>query len=231
MYPYSVLMVDDDPAYLQRIYQEIEPHISSRFEVKILNDVEAISEIEHEAYDVYILDMEMPIMEGSTLAKKIKQENTEALIIFFTSHDDYALMCYELQPFRFVSKHDVQKLIKAFQDVRSELEKRYEKIEVCDEFGIECEIFLKDIECLYYQNYKVMLATKQRVYELRMTLHKFLEKYEQYPFVYISKQYVVSLQHIQSIDYDRNIVYLRSRSAKISRRRKVEFYRQYARGY
>ena len=64
-----------------------------------------------------------------------------------------------------------------------------------------------------------------------MTLHHFVEKYDQYPFVYISKQYVVNIQHIQSIDYERNIVYLKNGSAKISRRKKVEFYKQYAKGY
>lgn len=56
--------------------------------------------------DILILDIEMPKMSGFEIADYVKKSNPNCLIIFMTSHVNYAVDGYKLDIFRFVPKQD-----------------------------------------------------------------------------------------------------------------------------
>ena len=49
-------------------------------------------------YDVLFLDIEMPAMDGITLAKKLRERSDSIYIVFLTGHVEYALEGYEVMP-------------------------------------------------------------------------------------------------------------------------------------
>lgn len=55
-------------------------------------------------YQIYLLDIEMPGMNGLEVAKEIRTMDKRAVIIFITSYSDYVFSSFEVQPFRFVNK-------------------------------------------------------------------------------------------------------------------------------
>lgn len=68
-------------------------------------------------YDLVILDIEMPAINGMEVADAIRRLLPDILVIFVTSHTEYALDAYELSIFRYISKSDLEnKLRHAFLD-------------------------------------------------------------------------------------------------------------------
>lgn len=55
-------------------------------------------------YDLFLLDIEMPEVDGMTLAEKIHATLPSATMIFITSHLEYAISAYEFSIFRYIPK-------------------------------------------------------------------------------------------------------------------------------
>ena len=55
-------------------------------------------------YDAIFLDIEMPEMDGITVAKNLRKLHSDVPIIFLTSHIEYALEGYEVNALRYLTK-------------------------------------------------------------------------------------------------------------------------------
>jgi len=58
--------------------------------------------------DLVILDIEMPGYSGIEVADAIKKRFTDCIVIFLTSHLQYAVESYELQIFRYTPKRELE---------------------------------------------------------------------------------------------------------------------------
>lgn len=60
-------------------------------------------------YDVLFLDIEMPGIDGLTLAKRIRTSMPHVLLVFVSGRDRYVFKSFEVQPFRFIRKQEFLK--------------------------------------------------------------------------------------------------------------------------
>ena len=68
-------------------------------------------------YDLFLLDIEMPGIDGRELAKSIHNNMPAAKVIFITSHLEYAVEAYEFSIFRYIPKMAIEeKLFAALND-------------------------------------------------------------------------------------------------------------------
>ena len=68
-------------------------------------------------YDLLLLDIGMPGIDGMDLAKVIRDTMPAAKIIFITSHLEYAITAYEFSVFRYIPKNVIdEKLPPALED-------------------------------------------------------------------------------------------------------------------
>ena len=68
-------------------------------------------------YDLFLLDIEMPGVDGMALAKEISACLPAAKILFITSHLEYAIAAYEYSVFRYIPKDMIdRKLPVALED-------------------------------------------------------------------------------------------------------------------
>ena len=70
---------------------------------QLLYDVE-----EGAHFDLLLLDIEMPEKDGMCLAASLRRHLPMALIIFITSHTQYAVKAYELSVFRYIPKSEME---------------------------------------------------------------------------------------------------------------------------
>ena len=66
--------------------------------------------------DIFILDVEMPNMDGFELADKIREHTETSIIIFLTSHDEMASMGYKSKALRYVIKLNLERDIEEALD-------------------------------------------------------------------------------------------------------------------
>ncbi len=81
--PPKILLVEDDPSLGMLIKDFLG---MEGFDVVLARDgVEGLSSYTSYSFDLCILDVMMPLMDGFTLAKKIRKKNDEVPIIFLTA--------------------------------------------------------------------------------------------------------------------------------------------------
>jgi len=82
----KILIVEDTKSYLWIISQKLaeEGFIVSTAE----NGEEGLEAVNKEKPDLILLDIEMPKMDGLTMAKKLKESNINVPIIFLTNMGD-----------------------------------------------------------------------------------------------------------------------------------------------
>ena len=107
----KISICDDDICQQKRIcsllqqYEEAHPGLAARVSVfssgpELLNQAE-----EENGFDLYILDVIMPKMNGIELGLKLRSINSDGVIIYLTTSRDYAVESYLVQAFYYLLKH------------------------------------------------------------------------------------------------------------------------------
>lgn len=101
----TVLLVDDEELQLLRLQNEVKKVLGGQWEyLAFTNPVEALAAAAEKSVDVAFLDIEMPVISGIGLAKKLKERNPQVNVIFVTAYQDYALDAYRLHASGYVTK-------------------------------------------------------------------------------------------------------------------------------
>ena len=127
---FRVLIVDDEPkfrAYLQQVINWREHGFEICGEAK--NGAEALDLAAETLPDIALLDINMPILDGITLAEKLKEMRREISVVMITGHSEFAyarkalqlgVEDYLLKPF------NKEELLSALAKARAKLEKTLE---------------------------------------------------------------------------------------------------------
>ncbi|MBQ7712633.1 MAG: response regulator [Clostridia bacterium] len=109
-----VLLADDEKLQLLRLENVVRKVLPAEYEVSCyVNPVLAWEENEDKRVDLAFLDIEMPVLNGIGLAKKLKKNNPQVNIIFVTAYDHYALDAYKLHASGYVTKPVNAEMVRA----------------------------------------------------------------------------------------------------------------------
>lgn len=130
----KVLCLEDEEAILKNICASLELFFG---EVTGVQDgCEALELALSDAYDVLVLDISVPNIDGLDVAKKVRTINQKIPIVILSSHveQEYLWRAVELKITRYLAKpYDKQSFIKALEDVALELVGRIPTIRLNDE--------------------------------------------------------------------------------------------------
>lgn len=83
---FEILIADDHPIVRQGLRQAIEATTGLKVVAEVGDGQEALTQLRQLRPDVILLDVDMPIMDGFTVAQKLREEGTDVKVIFLTVH-------------------------------------------------------------------------------------------------------------------------------------------------
>lgn len=152
------------------------------------------------AFDLILLDIEMPGLDGMALVAKIAPYLPQVRVIFITSHREYAIDAYALNIFRYVPKDELaerlpQAVIDAAKLITLEDGKSYT---IQNAHRLE-KLALRDIFYIAREGKNVCFFTTQGEALERTSLAAVLEQLNDPAFVMIDRGMIVNLVHVLAV--------------------------------
>ena len=129
----QIAICDDDmttTSQIEEYIRQIETEQHIQVQSRIFFDGKSFMQsVESgEVYDLIYLDVEMPLMKGLDVAKKLREMEISSLIIYISNYETYCESMIETEPFRFLRKpiNDVDLFRKYFMSAYKKLENRNE---------------------------------------------------------------------------------------------------------
>ena len=203
----KIAVVDDDEMFASEVaeavrndfYQkkmpvEVERFYGSRRLLGKLDD--------HQNYDVYFLDVEMSYVNGVDLAKKIRMVDDNAIIIFLTSHEKYAIVGYSCRAFEYITKGKWKKrlpeILNQVQKKLKEREGRIYRIQTERKYEI---ILWDDIYYIEKSGKNAVIYCKNdKMYQERISLGDLFKRLPNREFVYVNRGQIINLKHVTHVD-------------------------------
>ncbi|NPA59918.1 MAG: response regulator transcription factor [Epsilonproteobacteria bacterium] len=86
----KILLLEDDPLFGESLVDLLE---DSGFEVTyVLNGQDALDAVFNKKFDIYLLDINVPLIDGVSLLKELRDANDITPTIFLTSHKDKEML-------------------------------------------------------------------------------------------------------------------------------------------
>ena len=149
-------------------------------------------------YDVLFLDIEMPAMDGISLAKKLRERSDSIYIVFLTGHVEYALEGYEVNALRYLTKPVQEEKLR--EVLRFVMDQNTSKKQLMiKEDGEELLLNIADIIYFEAQNQYVMIYTVDGEHLIRYNIGDFEEQLKKDGFFRTHRGYLVSLAKVKKL--------------------------------
>ena len=154
--------------------------------------------VDQDIADIFILDINMPEMNGLELAHRIHQINSRAVIIFLDSHIEYADDSYKVDAFRFILKSErMEHLPEALDAALIRLKDERNQYVGFRQDGEIVRVPFGEIIYVEKVDRKLLVHTMRQgnIYS-NETLAKLFERLNSKRFLYADQSYFVNVDHI-----------------------------------
>lgn len=125
----KILITDDEVKFLDSIAQRLE--LRDFNVTKASNGKDAIEAARNDKFDLALLDLKMPEMDGKQVLEILKQEHKFIEVVILTGHGsmDSAVECTKLGAFGYLPKpYEIDKLIETLKNAyEARMKKKFEK--------------------------------------------------------------------------------------------------------
>ncbi len=175
--------------------------------------------LKESSYDIVFLDIEMPGLSGMELAKKVREKLPGSIIIFLTSHDEFAPDGYRVQALRYLSKMNLNQQL---DEALTAAVKEFSKLETGSlsviAYGNLNRIPYRDIMYVRHVIRCSEIATaNQGIIKDSRGIKELYKHIGDERFIFIDRGTFVNLDYVQRIEAGR-IILLNTESLMISRR-------------
>ncbi len=198
----KIAVCDDDPNAMEIFSRYAAAIIEYAFAYEFFQDPEEMltsySQQEQEP-DLYILDIEMPGMDGIAVAQEIRKRNSKALIVFLTSYTKYMPDVFAVVTFDFIKKPIT------IDRLRILLEKAENYLGMTNQnfsFGYgKSRYSLRFDEILYFEKKgrQALIHTTDTIYKTNMTTKEIWECLDERMFAAIHGSFIVNLKHVKTV--------------------------------
>lgn len=226
-----ILICDDDPDALDRIRQKAEAvfaklTIQGKFD--LFDTCEAVPEDSLKDCDIALLDVDFEgkNLNGIGLARKLRQVNKRAVILFITNFIEYAPEGYEVQAFRYILKRDIDTVLGRYlMEAMEVLSEAWDCLRL-EYRGELLELPFDGILYLEVLGHSVSIVTEGETYTLTASLSSFEQELENHGFLRVHKSFLVNMRHIKKFQC-RELTLYNGTAIRVSEKSYAEQKRKY----
>ncbi len=222
---YTVAIVDDDINDLNKLkdcFSFVEEETEERFRIDGYDSAASFFMHYENQYNIVMLDIEMPDINGIETAKKIRENDKSVVIIFVTNSAKYAMSGYEVDALDYILKPvDRYAFMLKMHRILSRVETRkdFNLLLKTDE-GTEC-LQISHIKYVEVFGHYVVYHTYYGDYSVYSTLSAEAEKLPPKQFVKCSRNCIVNLRYVESVR--NNVCIVSGEELIVSRPQKKNF--------
>lgn len=199
------VIVDDERFFAERIAEYVLDYYVKKGEMANVRCLDAYTLLnllsEGESFDLYLLDIEMPGIDGLQLAERVHKLDSDAKIVFITSHDEYAVQSYKLRAYYYILKCEYKTelpwvLEQVWDDKYDTLENYYDIETSLTRHQIR---FSNIIYLEKQQKYTAFYCRDDVIYRERKTLTDVYEDLPKEQFSMIDRGRVINLAYVKTI--------------------------------
>lgn len=192
----KIAIVDDELMFLDYIQQIVHSYFASKKIVATIDVFQShellLYELDEDIYyDLFLFDIEMKngSMNGMETAKRIRERNRSAIIIFITSHMKYTLDAFKVSIFRYLPKEDLEcRLVEALEDVLYKLKEREKEFYSIETITKYIKLYYADIYYIYkVGKYSIFYSTIGE-YKVRKSLATVYTELNSVEFIFVERE-------------------------------------------
>lgn len=151
-------------------------------------------------FDIVLLDIEMPGIDGLSVAAELFGRNKRTLLLFITSHREYSTKGYEFRAFRYVLKSEPDEFIRRnITDAISEY-KNYDFYITVNYKGTVAKILSTQIVYAESFGHTVTIHTGDKDYIGQNKFKDICSLLSNHGFIQCHKSYTVNMRYIESVE-------------------------------
>lgn len=203
----QIILCDDNDVFLEKFRTEIHASLKKSKTTAVVQTYSSAEEIPATVMaeaDILFLDIDFSDKNytGIDIAKKIRDVNDHAVIVFVTNYIEYAPDGYEVQAFRYLLKSDIEsKLDRCMEQILEKMQSVQETV-LINSAGETLELPLSDIlyiesqlhnAVIYIQTLGTDAVKEVRVYS---SLSNLEQQLSEKGFLRVQKSYLVNMRRI-----------------------------------
>lgn len=205
-----IAITEDEPNTAQRLNEYVcrwgQEHTVETVVTLFPNGMELVENY-HPVWDIILLDIEMPLLDGMSAAQRIRKQDPAVVLIFITNMARYAIKGYEVDAMDFVLKPvEYSQLAMKLKKAMGQAAQRRQRFLLVQFEGEKLRIPTRDILFIEVINHKLYIHTVNNEYSIGGSLQKIEEELEGLPFFRCSHSFLVNLANITSVRRETVIV-------------------------
>lgn len=197
---WRVAVCDDDAAqseYVKNLVLTWATEAQTAVRVSVFHSAQALLFEGCGGFDVFLLDIEMPGINGMELAKTIRAAHETAVIVFITGYSDYIAQGYDVSALHYLMKPiDKQKLFSVLRKARDVLGRR-ETCLVLESAGETHRLPLREIRFIEVSGNYATVHAKEDI-KVKKTLSDLQAQLDE-RFARTGRSFVVNLAWVRRI--------------------------------
>lgn len=228
----NIAIIEDSGQELSLLERCLQSYLSSRQVYRVIDTYTSgeafLENWPSKSYDLVFLDILMEGISGIEVARKIRETDSECLLIFISSSKEYALQSFEVRAFDYLLKPLSEERFQKTMDLcQNELAKHIRYIEVKESRTL-VKIPLNEIIYTDYYNHYIQIHTAARLIRSYQQFDVFSPLLLCYPqFLCCYRNCIVNMDHVDSVD-KHDFVMENGERVPITRGNRNSIYQQYA---